>query len=401
MRKFILLLVFLFPLQLLAQPAGSIIVSIDNFTCPKSSEYEICGWINAQLHNQFVSAMKKWNTVQAIKYWEQMSQTVDGSDNPYSWDNILFEPLFGIYQTEWRSLLLPRRILAKKVYKSGIITIGNDCIQDCSLEMYYISFMRYKENGMIYIYNQPLVPKGSKQYIAYSKLYPSDYSGQKYPQFDVDITKWFQKWKFNNKDANAAYQSFLASIKDTPQKSVARTYAISDTYRVKGGIVQHRSYINWIGKYQWSDTDFDAATITLSSPENGKDKYGSFYGGIRLKMNEKNVFFTPIGSTSKIPSLYFQDGKTDTVYVMDYGYGPLHILPWAKVSTLIVLYDIFESQYNSQNYDAYMSDIKKNCNAHWNDTSLYDISAIDTNVCYGTFGSAPGNQIEKKTERIQ
>lgn len=44
--------------------------------------------------------------------------------------------------------------------------------------------MRYKDNGMIYIYNQPLVPKGSTQYKTYSKLYSSDY-----PQFDIDITK--------------------------------------------------------------------------------------------------------------------------------------------------------------------------------------------------------------------
>ena len=122
------------------------------------------------------------------------------------------------------------------------------------------------------------------------------------------------------------YQSFLASIKDTPQKAIARDYIISDSYRVKGGKVQSRSYINGLGKYVWNDTDFDPSTITLSSPENGKDKYGSFYGGIRLKMNGENVFFTPIGSTAKIPSLYFQDGKSDNVYVMDYAYGPLHIL---------------------------------------------------------------------------
>ena len=48
-----------------------------------------------------------------------------------------------------------------------------------------------------------------------------------------------------------------------------------------------------------------------------------------------------------------------------------------------------------------MSDIKKNCNAHGTDTSLFDISALDDNYCYGTFGSTPGNQIEKKTERIK
>lgn len=79
-------------------------------------------------------------------------------------------------------------------------------------------------------------------------------------------------------------------------------------------------------KYVWSDTDIDASTLTLASPENGKDKFGSYYGGIRLKMNGENVFFTPIRSTSKLPSLYFQDGVTDSVYVMDYGYGQLHVL---------------------------------------------------------------------------
>ncbi len=387
-----------FPFQLLAQPAESIIVSIDNFACPSGTEYKICGGINAKLHNQFVSAMKKWNTLQASKYWDQMIQTKDWTATS-SIENILPEPLFGTYQPEWVQLL-PVNILAKKSYKWGILTIGNDCTSGCSFEDYSISFIKYKENGMIYIYNQPFAPKGSKQNITYSKLYGFDFS-----QFDIDITKWFQKWKFNNKDTNALYQSFLASIKDTAQKIVSRDYAISDTYRVKGGVVQHRSIMNGEGwnpwKYIWSDTDFDAATIALSSPENGKDKYGWFYGGIRLKMNENNVFFSPIGATKKLPSLYFQDGKTDDVYVMGYWFGPLQTLSWARISTLTVLDNSFIYKYDENQYDEYMNALKKACNAYWDDSSLFDISAVDKNYCYGTFGSAPGNLIQKKTERLR
>ncbi len=245
MRKFttLLLLVLAFPFQLLAQPALSIGVDSNNLTCPKNSEYEICGWVNAQLHNQFISAMKKWNTAQAIKFWDQMIQTQDGTATN-SIENTLPETLFGTYQPEWAQLL-PVNILAKRSYKWGILTIGNDCSSGCSFEDYFVSFIKYKDNGMVYIYNQPLAPKGSKQNATYSKLYGFDFS-----QFDIDIVKWFQKGKFNNKDMNALYQSFLTSIKDT-QKPISRDYAISDTYQVKGGIVQHRSIMNGVGWSSW------------------------------------------------------------------------------------------------------------------------------------------------------
>lgn len=209
-----------------------------------------------------------------------------------------------------------------------------------------------------------------------------EYSGKnKTTKVVVDISK---KTMTTTSTANANV-SQTTNIKD---------YSISEDYRFYNGKVQFRSYINGVWRYQWSDTDIDATTMVFSSPINGKDKYGSFYAGIRLKMNGKNVFVEPIGATSKLSSLYFRDEKNDNVYVMGQGYGWLEILPFAKASTLITL------SYGD-NYDTYMSNIKNACNPNWDNSILYDITAIDSNFCYWTFGSTPGNNIEKKTERIK
>lgn len=212
---------------------------------------------------------------------------------------------------------------------------------------------------------------------------------------DCGIYEWkgISQIKVTVDISNRTMKNRVANV-ISPQSSIMKNYTISEYYRFYNGKVQFKSYINGIGRYEWSDTDIDAATMVLSSPMNGKDKYSSFYGAVRLKMNNKNIFVEPIGATSQISSLYFRDNKTDNVYIMGQGYGWLEILPFAKASTLIVL------SY-ADSYDTYMSSIQKNCNANGDDSNLYDITALDINYCYWTFGSSPGNRIEKKTERIR
>lgn len=206
MKKLLFLLILLFPISIFAAPVDSIWLHTESFSCPYGSVYGICGGINAKLHNQFISAIKKKDAISAIKYWNKMAQTTDGSDDVTPL-NLLLEPLFGGYEPEWM-VILPKRILAKKAYKWGIITLGTNNTQDWVLNEYYISFIRYKNDGMVYVYNESLIPLGSKQYNAYSKLYSTVFN-----TFDKDIASSFNKWKFNNKDANTVYQKFIKSIK--------------------------------------------------------------------------------------------------------------------------------------------------------------------------------------------
>lgn len=212
MKKFLLLVPFLFPISLFAAPVDSIGIDINTITCPNWTAYGFCWGSNAELHNKFVAAMKKKDATSAIKYWNKMSQTVDGSDEQFTLENILLEPLFGTYESEWNQML-PGRILAKKAFKWGIITLGTDCIQDCDFSLYFLSFIRYKGSGMLYVYNESLIPINSNQYKAYSKLYMDSYTGSRFPEFDKDITASFIKWKFNNKDTNTVYQKFIRSIR--------------------------------------------------------------------------------------------------------------------------------------------------------------------------------------------
>ncbi len=215
MKKNLLVIIWailLLPTWLFAGPADSIVIDINTITCPNGAELNICWWINADLHNKFVSAMKKKDSVNAIKYWNKMLQSTDGSDITYITPvNVLFEPLFGTYAPEW-TRVLPNRILAKKAYKWGIITLGTNNIQDWVLNEYYVSYIKYKNSGMVYVYNEPLVPLNSKQYNTYSKIYL--YSNfTEFNQFDKDIKTAFNKWKFNNKYTNAVYQKFIKSIR--------------------------------------------------------------------------------------------------------------------------------------------------------------------------------------------
>lgn len=111
MNKF-LLIVLLFPTSLFAAPVDSIGIDINTITCPNGAVYNICGWVNADLHNKFVSAIKKKDPVLAISFWNKMSTSMDGSDND-TLPNYLMEPLFGNYAPEGTAILSPV-ILAKK-----------------------------------------------------------------------------------------------------------------------------------------------------------------------------------------------------------------------------------------------------------------------------------------------
>ncbi len=62
---------------------------------------------------------------------------------------------------------------------------------------------------MIYIYNQPLVPRDSKQYKIYEKLY----GYQDFWNFNTDMKNAFYKWKYNNASVNEVYKKFVVSIK--------------------------------------------------------------------------------------------------------------------------------------------------------------------------------------------
>ncbi len=212
MKKLLFLLILLFPISLFAAPVDSIGFDINGFTCPNGADYNICGGINAKLHNQFVSAMKKKDAVSAIGFWNKMVHTIDGSDEINSTlPNALFETLFGTYAPEWTAVL-PTVIIAKKAYKWGIITLGRNYYQDFMLSNYsgyYMSYMRYKTDGMLYVYNVSLIPLNSKQYNAYVKLYWD--SGNN--EIEKDLIFAFNKWKFNNKDTNAVYQKFIKSIR--------------------------------------------------------------------------------------------------------------------------------------------------------------------------------------------
>jgi hypothetical protein len=93
------------------------------------------------------------------------------------------------------------------------LTLWNTCIQDCDLSWYYLSYMRYKKVGdkdMIYVYNEPLIPKGSTQYKNYTNLYNLSWD---ISSFDSDITRAFYIWKFKNSGTNSSYQKFIKSIK--------------------------------------------------------------------------------------------------------------------------------------------------------------------------------------------
>lgn len=223
MRSIYLSFIFLFGTIFLSStqtfamenPVSSISFWINTFTCPDGAELGICGGGNAELHNKWITAMKQKSVDKAIKYWDAMTETLDWTDN-MSMENTLLEPLFGTYAPEWTQVL-PTRILSKKTYKWGIITVGNNCIGDCDVTLYFFSFMRYKKTAqwdMLYIYNVPLAPKNSKQYVSYNKLYNFFASTEvDFSTFDKDIIQAFRKGKFNNKDTNKVYQDLIKSIK--------------------------------------------------------------------------------------------------------------------------------------------------------------------------------------------
>lgn len=191
-----------------SQPVTAAFTEIDNLTCPAGREYQICGWVNATLHNKFVEAMKAKNIQNAIKYWDLMQNTINGA-NAYDIlpiENYLSEPLFGTLEHHTGATFLPTRIIAKKSFRWGILTLGTNCFQDCDFSWYYVSYMKPSNSSILYVANKPLVPTGSSQHQSYSKLY-SDFR-----EFENDLKKSFQRGRFNNKSVDAVYKNFLRSV---------------------------------------------------------------------------------------------------------------------------------------------------------------------------------------------
>lgn len=388
MKKIFFLLIALLPSYIFAssewRPVQNVSIGIDSLSCPYGKDYGICAWVNSNLHNTFVAAMKKYDAQSALNAWDQMSNSMDGTENN-AIDNTILNPLIWAYAPEW-AILLPDRILGKKAFKWGILILWDIGVQDVDFSFYYVSYIRYKRAAgvdMLTVYNTPLIPEGSKQYTSYAKVYGySDFSS-----FSRDMQWSFSKGKFNNKEVNAIYQSFVKSITDIKWKTASplKLNTKSPYYRIQNQIVQFRTFIHGVWRYEWLDTDIDAGSATFWSDTSGKDLYGSFMGGVRLKMNGKNVSFSPIVVKN---DFYWKDGSTDSVYILGEGYGPLEKLIWAKASTLIVLDTLI-----------FLERGNKYCKV--DDSNTFEsVSALDKGSCYGTYGSAPGNLITKIAERI-
>lgn len=213
MRKFFLLLVFLLPVSTFASewpaPVSQGSFGIGAINC---DYFQSCSTEFRTLQKNFISALKQYKIWTAIATWEKMNPIafIDSSSGNSS--------LFGAYAPEGIAPI-PSDVMVRRSYKNGILYIGRHCSMECDQSDYYIGFLKYKKvNGedILYVYNTPLAPKWSIQYNSYKNLYtPEKYPGtpDHYTAMYRDMISAFNKWKWNNKNTDSVYKSFVKSIK--------------------------------------------------------------------------------------------------------------------------------------------------------------------------------------------